>query len=105
MAIRSLSRQEFDRFRSALTKAALLTHHAVEWFADDSGRVLGAISYHRFRSAWSFVVLGRDTGSFRAITSATGLRDIDEARRRLLENMALALPPTASEIPLSQPAA
>ena len=68
MAIRQLSLQEFDRFRSARAILARLTDKAVEWFADDTGRVLGAISYHRFHSAWSFIVLVRDTGgSFRGI--------------------------------------
>jgi hypothetical protein len=105
MAIRELSLQEFDRFRSARSMLARLTDKTVEWFADDTGRVLGVISYHRFHSAWSFVVLGRDKGSFCAITSDTGLRDLDEARRRLLENMALALPPPDSDVSSSRTAA
>jgi hypothetical protein len=99
MAIRALSLQEFNRFRAARSILALLTDKAVEWFADDTGRVLGAIACHRFHSAWSFIVLGRDTaGSFRGIASDTGLRGVDEARRRLMENMALALPPTADHL-------
>jgi hypothetical protein len=61
MAIRTLSRQEFDRFRSArTTMARRLTDKAVEWFADDMGAVLGAIAYDEGDLDWSFVILGRD---------------------------------------------
>lgn len=89
MAIRALSRQEFDRFRSARATLALLTDRAVEWFADDTGVVLGAIAYDKSDLQWSFVVLGRDhDGEFRALDHDAGLRVLDDARRLLLERMA-----------------
>jgi hypothetical protein len=91
VAIRALTIQEFDRYRSARATLARVTDQAVEWFADDAGVVLGAIAYHRFQLDWSFIVLGRDHGGgFRAIARETGLRDLGEARRLLVEKMATA---------------
>jgi hypothetical protein len=91
MAVRVLTIQEFDRFRSGRSRLARLTDQAVEWFADDAGAVLGAIAYHRFQLDWSFIVLARDSvGKFRAIARDTGLPDLGEARRLLVEKMATA---------------
>ena len=92
MAIRALSLQECDRFNSARATVARHTDKAVEWFADDANAVLGAIAYHHFDLEWSFVVVGRDNhGQYRALDRDAGLRDLDYARRRLVEKMALAL--------------
>jgi hypothetical protein len=93
VAIRTLSLQEFDKFRSARTAMARrLTAQAVEWFVDDAATVLGAIAYDARDLDWSFVILGRDThGQFRALDRDIGLYDLDKARRLLVEKMALAM--------------
>jgi hypothetical protein len=91
MAIRTLTVQEFDRFRSARAALARLTTHAIEWFADDGDLVLGAIAYHKFLLDWSYVVLGRDGSGFRPIACDTGLRDLAHARKSLMDRMAMAL--------------
>jgi hypothetical protein len=92
MAIRALSLQECDRFNSARAAVARHTDKAVEWFADDANVVLGAIAYHHFDLEWSFVVVGRDDhGQYRALDRDAGLRDLDHARRCLVEKMAIAL--------------
>jgi hypothetical protein len=93
MAIRTLSLQEFDRFRAArTTMARRLTEQAVEWFAHDQGAVLGAITYDERDLDWSFVILGRDLhGKFRALDRDVGLDALQDARRRLVEKMALVV--------------
>jgi hypothetical protein len=105
MAIRALTIQEFDRFRSARSVLARLTSHAVEWFADDAGLVLGAIAYHQVLLDWSLIVLARDSsGDFRPVACETGLRDLGEARRLLVEEMAMAKT-TRDHVPSHQPTA
>jgi len=91
MAIRALSLQESDRFNSARATVARHTDKAVEWFADDADAVLGAIAFDQRDLAWSLVVLGRDQrGQFRALDRDGGLHVLDDARRVLVEKMALA---------------
>jgi hypothetical protein len=104
MPIRALTIQEFDRFRSARSTLARPTDQAVEWFADDAGVVLGAIAYNQVDLQWSFVVWGRDHhGKFRALDRDAGLSVLDDARRLLVEKMAIA---TSDHVPSThQPAA
>jgi hypothetical protein len=93
MAIRALSRQEFDRFRSAQRTLASLTRKAVEWFADDTGDVIGAIADHHGSDLnWSFVALGRHLdGNFRVFALDFGFPSADDARRLLFAKMETAL--------------
>jgi hypothetical protein len=97
MSIRTLSLPEFDRFRSARTVLArCLTDHAVEWFVDDARTVLGALAYDERVLDWSFVILGRDTqNGVRVFDRGVGINDRTQARRLLLEQMALAVPVVA----------
>jgi hypothetical protein len=91
MAIRALSLREFDQFNAARARVARHTDQAVEWFADDTGTVLGAIAYHHLALDWSLVVLRRNgDGTFRATDRAAGLSVLDDARRLLLDKMATA---------------
>jgi hypothetical protein len=67
------------------------TDRAVEWFADDTGTILGAIAYHHLDLDWSFVVLQRaGDGTFHAVARAAGLRVLDDARSLLIEKMEAA---------------
>jgi hypothetical protein len=92
MAIRAMFRQEFDRFASAQSALADLTHRAVEWFADDTGVVLGAMTHHESDLNWSFVVLGRNNlGQFHPLYLDFGFWNCDEARRLLFAKMETAL--------------
>lgn len=92
MAIRALSRQEFDRFGAAPATLSDLTRNAVEWFADDTGAVIGALAYGESDFDWSCVVLGRDhAGVFRSLGADVGLRGHNDARRLLFERMRAAL--------------
>jgi hypothetical protein len=91
MAIRALCLQEFDRLNSARARVARHTDQAVEWFADDTGAVLGAIAYHHLDLDWSLVVLRREgDGTFSAVERAAGLKVLDDARRTLIEKMETA---------------
>ena len=97
MAIRALSRQEFDRFGATCVTLHDPVHKAVEWFVDDAGVVLGAIVFHESARDWSFVNSIRDThGAFRVLDVDSGLRSVDEARRLLSARMETALA-TATE--------
>jgi hypothetical protein len=92
MTIRALCRQEFDRFSSAQATLADFTSKAVEWFADDTGLVLGAVAHHESDLNWSYVVLSRDTkGQFRSRHLQFGVWNVDEARRLLLARMETTL--------------
>jgi hypothetical protein len=93
VAIRTLSTHELDRLRPArTTMARRLTDHAVEWFADDTGTVLGAIAYETRGLAWSVVILGRDTlGRFCAFDRDISVGRLADARRLLVEKMASAV--------------
>ena len=92
MAIRALHRQEFDRFAFAQAALCEFTGQAVEWFADDSGLVLGSLAHHESDPNWSYVVLSRDTsGQFRSRYVQFGARNANEARGVLLATMETAL--------------
>src|SRR5687768_13931429 len=92
MAIRALFRQEFDRFSASQSVLDDLTSKAVEWFADDTGAVLGAIAHHVSDLNWSFVVLGRNHhADFRAIYLDFGFWNADDARGVLFKKMESAL--------------
>jgi hypothetical protein len=104
MAIRALSLQEFDRFNSARAAVARHTDTAVEWFTDDTGDVLGAISYHAWNLDWSLVVLRQGgRGTFRALARDAGLHALDGARSRLVNTMAAVLM-TGDQVSAPRPA-
>ena len=55
------------------------------------------LAYDHFDLEWSLVVLGRDDhGQFRALDRDGGMHVLDDARRVLVEKMALA---TGSRVP------
>src|SRR5258708_6043775 len=92
MVIRTLSRQEFNWFGSARSALARLTGTPVEWFADDTGSVFGAIVRDRSAPDWSFVILVGDiNGQFRALHFDTGLRNVEDARRLVPARMEAVL--------------
>jgi hypothetical protein len=100
MAIRALSKQEFERFGLPSWTLARLTDHAIAWFADEAAPIVGAIAPHGSEFDWSFVILKRDHyGKVRALDLTFGIRDPEAARQRLFERMTTAL--EASDNPLS----
>jgi hypothetical protein len=92
MTIRALSRQEFDRFAATQPTVSDFTADAVEWFADDTGLVLGAVTYRKADHPWSFVVLARDThGQFAPLNLQFGAWNAAEARRLVIARMETAV--------------
>ena len=93
MAIRALSRREFDRFRPTRLPVAGLLIEEVEWFADDDGIVIGVITRFSSDHDWSIAVLGRDTrcGRFRAFDADASFARLDTARLLLFAKMEMAL--------------
>jgi hypothetical protein len=89
MVIRSLLQHECDEYRAARTPMARrLTDTAVEWFACERGRAIGAIAYDERDLSWSAGILRRDDGGrFRALDRRLGLYDLDDARRLLVNAM------------------
>jgi hypothetical protein len=101
MAIRAVSRQEFDRFGATRVTINGVTHKAIEWFADDTGVVIGAIAYDESALGWAFVILARDIyGNFRAFNLETGLGDLDDTRRRVRQKIAMAVASSTNVCPL-----
>jgi hypothetical protein len=92
MAIRALSPTGMRPVQLRTRDGSDHTDRAIEWFADDTGVILGAIAYDQCDLKWSFVVLGQDNhGTFRALHREAGLRVLDDARLLLIEKMAIAL--------------
>jgi hypothetical protein len=92
MAIRSVSRDEFDKFKPARSPILEMTIEEVEWFADDGGIVIGVLARDRADDDWSAAILGRDErGQFRAIDMAVSVKTRDEARTLLNAKMEKAL--------------
>jgi hypothetical protein len=84
MGIRAPSLQEFRRLNAARTVVRTHTDKAVEWFADDTDSVLGAIAYHHLNLAWSIVVFARDpAGDFRRVYRCADLSVLDDARHTI----------------------
>jgi hypothetical protein len=93
VAIRAVSRKEFDRFHPTRISVADLPIEEIEWFAEDDGIVIGVITRIAGDRDWSIAVLGRDTtrGPFRAFDADANCGKLETARRLLLAKMAMAL--------------
>src|SRR5262245_58054378 len=92
MAIRPISRPEFDRFGPARAPEAEAMMDEREWFADDGGCVTGVLALDRTDLDWFVVVLGRDErGQFRAIDVESCIKNIDQARDELMARMEQAV--------------
>jgi hypothetical protein len=89
MAISALSREQFEARGVHRVGANGRRRQTVEWFADDTGVLLGTVAYYECPPAWSFTILGRDRddAKFHLVHVETGCLDLDQARRRLFEQM------------------
>jgi hypothetical protein len=65
----------------------------------------GAITYNERDLDWSFVILGRDDGKFRALDRDVGFDALQDARRLLVEKMALVVAMFRPRVSLRLPAA
>jgi hypothetical protein len=90
MMIRAVSRQEFDRFDVARVRSGDVTRREVEWFVDETQRLLAVITQHGPDEAlqWFITIFERGPGGrFRVCDLAAGLRDADAARELLFVSM------------------
>jgi hypothetical protein len=92
----SLSKQEFDQLLTTPATSRSVLRKAVEWFADDTGLVVGAIALHD-SNLWSFVVLRHVRGAFRAMGLDYGFNGPDHARRLLRARMERTLVSNSAE--------
>jgi hypothetical protein len=89
MAIKTLSKAQFDAFNPARGPmiGAIATEKA--WFADDAGNVIGTVLLDRTDNDWNYVILGRDErGAFRWIQGDSSFETRDRAEQKLIEAMA-----------------
>jgi hypothetical protein len=97
MAVRALTRQEFEAFDRFGAPRLTLNDHTrktVEWFVDDTGVLLGSIACSEPSLEWSFMILRRDSQRrFHAIHLETGCHDVDHARQLLFEKIGSVLAP------------
>ena len=88
MPVRPISREQFDALQPAIRPMTRLRVEEREWFADEAGRIIGAITVDPAEEDWGWVILGRDErGEFRLTQMATRLPSHPEARTQLREAM------------------
>jgi hypothetical protein len=88
MGIRPVSRIEFDEYGPARAPESEMIFDETEWFADDTGVVIGLIALDKRDQDWFIGVLGPDErGVFRAIDVESCIENIDDARAQLIKKM------------------
>lgn len=89
MAIISITQSEFDAFKPSRSPLIASITEEVEWYADSARTIIGAVSYDKTDSDWSYVILGRDERrSFRAIQAQSAIEDRETAKTQLQQAMA-----------------
>jgi len=88
VAIKQISRGEFSQFIQNTSLIYSLAGHPDEWYADETGNILGILGECRTPPKWFYAVLQRDdTGNFRLIEIKPKLENLDVARTELLRAM------------------
>lgn len=88
MPIRPISREQFDALQPAIKPVTRLRVEEREWFADEAGSIIGAITFDPTEEDWGWVILGRnEPGEFRLTQMATRLPSHPEARTQLRDAM------------------
>ena len=91
MAIKNISRAEFNRIFTFHSELAPYIGDEVEWFADDAKNVIGVIARGVSDSCWSYAILRRNVlGDFVASTLSRYFMDLQPARVVCLRDMAAA---------------
>jgi len=86
MSATSISRAEFVRRLSLDNDLERFIGKEVEWFADDTGNVIGTIALGS--TGWSYVILRRDKlGNFRVCNVRGNLYGLDAARMDIFSEM------------------
>jgi hypothetical protein len=88
MAIKSISRRDFDAFRPARGPAVGEAWEEVEWFAADNDVVIGVLTRDFKDDDWGYAVLGPDQyGRYRAIGNDACIVRREAARTLLITAM------------------
>jgi hypothetical protein len=66
----------------------ILLHEELAWFASDDGERIGVLIRDRVDHDYSWVLMKRDAGEWRAVDLAASIPDIDTARTQLLQEIA-----------------
>ena len=87
MAIRPITKEQFDAIQpshKAMTRLRVDEH---EWFADESGTIIGAVIFDATED-WGWVILGRDEQrEFRMVKMVSRLGTKDDAKEKLRSAM------------------
>ncbi len=88
MAIKSITRAEFDVLMPTRPVLEGFTGRQVAWFTNDANDLLGAIDQDRTQRTWSYVVLEKDgQGKYRVREMKAGIENRTFAEDRLLQAM------------------
>lgn len=91
MAIKKISKTEFDAFGPTRLAGIETIVEEKAWFQDDAGNLLGLVALDKMDKDWSFGLLGRDEqGRFRMFNSRVSLDSQEHAEelcRAVLEKV------------------
>ncbi len=102
MAIRSISREEFQSLMPTHGLLRSVLGEPQEWFVDQDEQIIGTVAVGRTGKDWNFVVLGREPkGTFRAFVLERNLGSRGDAQAGLLRAMGEA--EKGQRVPLPPP--
>ncbi len=84
MAIKTITKQQFDAFGPA--RSPMVTSIATEklWFSDDDANIIGTVMLDHSDKDWNYVILGRDeNGDFRWIEGDSSFPSQEDGEREL----------------------
>src|ERR1700692_4912435 len=91
MALKSITRYEYDKLMPGRSVLEAFTGKQVEWLANDAKNVIGAVDHARTGPTWSYVVMKKNArGVFRVLDLKAKLASRDEAESRLRRAVAAA---------------
>ena len=91
MAIKSISRTEFNRIFTFDSELAPYIGEEFEWYADDAENVIGTIARGMSDSSWTYTILRRNAlGDFLVSTLSRDFMHLQTARVVCLRDMAAA---------------
>lgn len=91
MHARRISRHEFEKLCPHRPSLEKFTGELVEWFADESNSILGAIDHERRGDTWSYAVLRMsDQGVLRVLEMNKTMKSRSAAERELFRKMEAA---------------
>jgi hypothetical protein len=88
MAVESITKVRFEELTPDRNSFAFIAAQEKNWFAHDTGDLMGTLSWDRADKQWNFAVLGRDqNGTFRWVEGGKSITTQEEAEERLAQSM------------------